>query len=58
MGNAKETWAAVHAVLLEELQFRSGTGILIAEPDRLTDLVDNLTDAVIGKFEVVPRPRR
>ena len=55
MSQQKTIWEAVHAALLEELEFRAGGKVLCIEPNRLADIADNLADVVVGKFEVTPR---
>jgi hypothetical protein len=45
---------AVRTWLLDELQFRVGAQPLTIEPDRLSDLADNLADVTVGRFEVNP----
>lgn len=50
----KELWQAVHAALLDEIEFRVGPEALTIEPDELGDYTDHLADAIVGRFEVLP----
>lgn len=53
----KETWAAVHMVLLDELRFRAGSDALVIQPDWLSEFADHLADVVVANFELEPRQR-
>ena len=56
MSKQKDIWAAVHAVLLAEITFRSGSMPLTIQLGDLDDFVDHLADVVVAKFVVAPRP--
>jgi hypothetical protein len=55
MKESKQRWLALHAVIVNELNFRLGSDDWAALGLTPEDLADNLTDVVIAHFELTPR---